>query len=77
MNQFLPFRFTLLLLPIIVWALFWKGYGMWTAAKHNQKKWFVALLILNTFGILEIVYIFKVAKIKWADVKEDIARAFS
>ncbi len=45
----------------IVWLFIWKGWALWTAAKLNQKLWFCALLILNTLGILEILYIFIVS----------------
>lgn len=58
------------IIPLMVWSLFWKGVSLWIAVKRENKKWFVAILILNTFGILEIIYIFFVAKKKWADVKE-------
>ena len=56
---------------LIVWTLLWKCYSVWLASKNNHKKWFVALIILNTLGILEIIYIFKVAKKSWAEVKTD------
>ena len=36
-----------------VWVIFWKGCSLWIAARNNKKWWFVALLILNTLGILE------------------------
>jgi NADH:ubiquinone oxidoreductase subunit 6 (subunit J) len=39
-----------------------KGYALWHAAKRNEKWWFVALLILNTAGILELVYIICILK---------------
>lgn len=55
--------------PIIIWTLFWKGCALWFAAKDNKKWWFVVLLILNSVGILEIVYIFVVAKKKLGDIK--------
>ncbi|MDI6639281.1 MAG: DUF5652 family protein [Methanocellales archaeon] len=42
----------------IVWELVWKGIGLWKSAKNDQKYWFVGLLILNTLGILPILYIF-------------------
>lgn len=58
------------ILPLMIWVLFWKGISLWIAVKNNKKVWFLFLLILNTFGILEIIYIFFVAKKKWADVKE-------
>lgn len=47
---------------ILLWVLPWKGYALWTASHMRHKKWFIALLILNTLGILEIYYIFAVAK---------------
>lgn len=43
---------------LALWALCWKGVALWKSARHGQKKWFIALLILNTFSILEIIYIF-------------------
>ncbi len=54
---------------LAIWVLFWKGCALWTASKNNQKWWFLALLVLNTLGILEIIYIFFVSKKKWSDVK--------
>ncbi|MFA5133385.1 MAG: DUF5652 family protein [Patescibacteria group bacterium] len=47
--------------PIIIlmlWSLPWKGVALWKAAKANHKAWFVVLFIVNTVGILEILYIF-------------------
>jgi len=52
----------------IVWVLPWKGYALWTAARSSHNKWFIALLIVNTFAILEIIYIFCVAKKKPKDL---------
>ncbi len=49
----------LFLIPIII-AL--KGYCLWHAAKRGEVWWFIALLILNTLGILELVYIVFVLK---------------
>jgi len=42
---------------LIVWSLFWKGYALWRSARNYQKGWFVSLLIFNTLGILEILYL--------------------
>ncbi len=42
----------------IVWAIIWKGWGAWAAAKRNHKIWFWAFIILNTLGFLEIFYLF-------------------
>lgn len=40
---------------IIVLAL--KGFALWNAARAGQTGWFIALLILNTAGLLEIIYL--------------------
>jgi len=40
-----------------VWVLFWKGWALWRAARNEQKIWFGALLVVNTVGLLEIVYL--------------------
>ncbi len=42
----------------VLWTIPWKGVALWKAAKNNHRWWFVALLIINTLGILEILYIF-------------------
>ena len=40
-----------------IWSVFWKGMSMWKASKNEQSKWFVALLIFNTVGVLDILYL--------------------
>jgi len=59
----------LVLLLISIWSLIWKGFALWKAAKNNQRNWFIALLVLNTIGILEIIYIFYLSKSKPMDEK--------
>jgi len=53
---------------LILWSLFWKGLALWHAGRRGQPWWFVILLIVNTVGILEIVYLFAVAKLKWSQL---------
>ena len=55
---------TPVLLAILLWTIPWKGIALWKAAKNDHKKWFVALLVLNTLALLEIVYIFYFTKKK-------------
>lgn len=43
---------------LVVWELIWKGIALWKAAREGQKFWFILILILNTVGILPILYIF-------------------
>ncbi|MBI2025456.1 hypothetical protein HYT04_01555, partial [Candidatus Kaiserbacteria bacterium] len=46
-----------LIFVVVLWTIVLKGYSLWTAARAGQKKWFIVLLVINTFGILEIVYL--------------------
>lgn len=50
------------LFPLVVWSLVWKGWALWKAAKADSSVWFIILLILNTAGILDIIYIFLISK---------------
>ena len=43
---------------LLIWETVWKGIALWKSAKETQKYWFIAILILNTVGILPILYIF-------------------
>ncbi|MBU6388425.1 hypothetical protein KGQ72_00905 [Patescibacteria group bacterium] len=49
------------LLPIVIvialWTIVLKGYALWYAARGSQTWWFIALLVINTLGILEIIYL--------------------
>ena len=47
-----------------LWSLFWKGLALWHSSQRKQPWWFLILLIVNTAGILEIIYLFGVAKLK-------------
>lgn len=67
MHGFIPFyspfapALMLALLPLIVvvalWTVVLKGFALWHAARGGQRNWFIALLVVNTLGILEIIYL--------------------
>lgn len=44
----------------VVWTLAWKGASLWRAAKNDSKPWFGTLLVTNTLGILDAIYLFGV-----------------
>jgi len=69
-NEFLAIMPLILLVIILLalWSIFWKGLALWHAARHGQGWWFGIMLILNTAGILEILYLFAVLKLKFADL---------
>ena len=52
MSLFIPFLFV-----ITLWTIVLKGFALWYAARGAQKGWFIPLLIVNTLGILEIIYL--------------------
>jgi len=66
-EQFLMQNQWLLYLTVL-WTLPWKGVALWRASRNSHKKWFIALLIINTLAILEIVYIFFFSKKKETEV---------
>jgi len=47
---------------LVAWSIVWKAFALWRAAKLDDKVWFVALMILNTAGLLEIFYLFFFSK---------------
>lgn len=49
---------------IVVWILAWKAIATWRAARNNQLGWFIALFVINTVGVLEIIYLVFFAKRK-------------
>lgn len=51
-----------LVIVAIIWVLPWKGYALWTASQKHNKRWFLVILVLNTFALLDIFYIFYIAK---------------
>jgi hypothetical protein len=51
-----------ILIALIAWIAFWKGWALWLAARRGERWWFVALLVINTLAVLEIIYVFLVAK---------------
>jgi hypothetical protein len=51
-----------LIVIIAVWTVIWKGFALWKSSKKNQMIWFIALLVINTLGLLEILYLFVFSK---------------
>lgn len=53
-----------LILLLVIWSLTWKGVALWVAARKGQLAWFIVLMIVNTVGILEIIYLLRLRKEK-------------
>lgn len=62
----MPFGFSDGVLSFVVlaaiWDLVWKGLGLWRAAQRRESGWFVAILLINTLGILPLLYLYVFSK---------------
>ena len=58
-----------LVLVLSIWTLIWKGLALWKASKKNSIPWFVIILVVNTIGILEILYLFIFSKMSFKGKK--------
>ena len=52
-----PATFLVMLALLSAWEMVWKGFGLWHSAQNKQKGWYVAMLLLNTAGLLPIIYL--------------------
>ena len=55
---------------LAAWTLAWKGASLWHAAKDDSKPWFIALLLSNTAGLLDALYIFRVSRARKLAVQD-------
>lgn len=46
-----------MMLPFVLLDLVLKGFALWKSAKKEQNVWFIALLIVNSMGILPLIYL--------------------
>ncbi|MFA5392360.1 MAG: DUF5652 family protein [Candidatus Paceibacterota bacterium] len=56
---------------LLGWSLFWKGLALWKSAKRGENWWFIILLVLNTIGLLEILYLFVFSKLGKKTIPKD------
>ena len=42
----------------VVWSFAWKIVGLWHAARDRKIWWFIAMLFINSLGIIEILYLY-------------------
>jgi hypothetical protein len=58
-----------IIMVALVWIVTWKGVALWKAARNNHQMWFVAILIIQSMGLFEILYIFLFSQIKLPKIK--------
>jgi len=59
-----PMWMSIVIFLVLLWTLPWKGIALWRAAGNKHIWWFVAIFLVNTLAILEIIYIFGFSKKK-------------
>ena len=63
---------------LLIWSMIWKGLGLWKAGRNKQLTWFIVIFLVNSAGILPIVYILWFQKNKSVmiipKIKETIAK---
>ncbi len=52
----------ILLILYLIWVLPWKGIALYRAARRKEVVWFILIFLVNTFAILEMFYIFWIAR---------------
>lgn len=43
--------------PLAILDIVLKAFALWRAARNGQKVWFVALLLINSLGIVPAIYL--------------------
>jgi len=45
------------LIPLVLLDLILRGFALWKSARNGQNVWFTALLVINSMGILPLIYL--------------------
>jgi hypothetical protein len=71
-NTFgISYRLAIFLLAIIfIWSIIWKLIALWKSARKGSLAWFIVLSLVNTIGILEILYIYVFSELKLKEVQK-------
>ena len=62
------------LIVLAVLSFFWKGVALWAAARRGDKSIFVVLLIVNSAGILELIYLYVLTRRNRAKNLSDLTK---
>ena len=41
----------------VLWEFCWKGFALWRAARMRMPGWFIALLLIQSLGIVPILFL--------------------
>jgi hypothetical protein len=57
-NAHLSFKQIAVIILTLIWYYGTKGPALWRSAKRGQMIWFIVMLLVHTFGVLELAYLF-------------------
>ena len=46
-----------LIIVLAIWEGVWKLIALWKSARNKHLAWFICIALINTVGILPIIYI--------------------
>jgi len=58
LNETMPWLLAVAIC-LAIWEIVWKIIAMWRSARNNHFAWFICIAIINTLGVLSIIYILK------------------
>jgi uncharacterized RDD family membrane protein YckC len=58
---------------VLLWTIIWKGLALYRAGANRSPGWFLALIVFNTLGILEILYFFVFSRKRKREMDERLA----
>jgi len=53
-----------LLIALMIWETVWKLLALWKSARKGSVVWSIVLALVNTVGILPILYIYVFSEMK-------------
>lgn len=59
---------------LILWEVIWKGIALWKSAKRGDLLWFIAIFLINLFGLVSIFYLWRTKQL--GEVRQDLLRLF-
>jgi hypothetical protein len=60
-------QYPLFFAALTIWSIIWKGLALWKASQRSERNWFIIILIINSFGILDIIYYYLVGRGKTSE----------
>ena len=53
----IPPGLLLWLIPVLIVDVILRGFALWGAARRKQLWWFIALMVVNSLGVLPLLYL--------------------